>query len=111
MVFIVDVEAMQTRKRLRLDLLEEVYNLHFGAEGQLNNLLIAKKDELMGEKNSEKHLAYHYLLESGYIYIDSIEVEDGVETEINHIKLENGYEYVAINILLKGIDYVESMYD
>ncbi|MFD1928896.1 hypothetical protein ACFSFY_12715 [Sporosarcina siberiensis] len=107
----IDVEIMKARKKLRLELLEEVYNLHFGGEGQLNNLLIAKRDELMGERNSEKHLAYHYLLESGYIYIDNIEVEDGVVTEINHIKLENGYDYVAINILLKGIDYVESMYD
>ncbi len=107
----IDVEIMKARKKLRVELLEEVYNLHFDGEGQLNNLLIAKKDELMGEKNSEKHLAYHYLLESGYIYIDNIEIEDGVETEINHIKLENGYDYVAINILLKGIDYVESMYD
>jgi len=47
----------------------------------------------LGERNSEKHLAYHYLVLAGYIEIDSYE------------------DTSAVSITAKGIDYVEAIYE
>ncbi|WOV86522.1 hypothetical protein QWT69_11435 [Sporosarcina oncorhynchi] len=88
----IDVKSMKERKKLRLEILEELYNLHFFSPTQ-NNCLIVKSNELYGERNSEKHLAYHYLVTSGYIQIDISGDSSGV------------------SITAKGIDYVESIYE
>lgn len=88
----IDIKSIKERKKLRLEILGELYNLHFFSPTQ-NNCLIVKTNELYGERNSEKHLAYHYLLTIGYIHI---EISD---------------DSSAVNITAKGIDYVESIYD
>lgn len=88
----IDVKSIQERKKLRLAILEELYNLHFFSPTQ-NNCLIVKTNELYGERNSEKHLAYHYLVTSGYIHLD-ISGDSSV-----------------VSITAKGIDYVESIYE
>ncbi|TQR32742.1 hypothetical protein C7Y47_11465 [Lysinibacillus sphaericus] len=88
----IDVNAMKERKKIRLEILEQLYNLHFVAPTQ-NNCLISKINELYGERNSEKHLAYHYLVTSGYINIDNMD------------------DSVAVSITATGIDYVESYYE
>ncbi|MCM3710719.1 hypothetical protein [Sporosarcina luteola] len=88
----VDIKSMKERKKLRLEILEELYNLHFFSPTQ-NNCLIVKTNELYGERNSEKHLAYHYLLTSGLIHI------------------EISGDSSAVSITSKGIDYVESIYE
>lgn len=88
----IDIDAMKERKKLRLEILEQLYNFHYFASNQNNNLS-GKTNELFGERNSEKHLAYHYLVTVGYIDIDNIE------------------DNSAISITTKGIDYVEAVYE
>ena len=88
----IDVSAMKERKKLRLEILVQLYNLHFFPTGQ-NNGLISKTNDLYGKRNSEKHLAYHYLVTSGFIHIENMD------------------DNLAINITAKGIDYVELNYE
>ena len=54
---------------------------------------MVKRLNCLGERNSEKHLAYHYLVLAGYIEIDSYE------------------DTSAVSITAKGIDYVEAIYE
>ncbi|MCT6925220.1 hypothetical protein [Metasolibacillus sp.] len=89
---VIDVQKVKERKKLRLEILTQLYNLHYFAVTQNNNLH-GKTSELFGERNSEKHLAYHYLLTAGYIEIESIE------------------DNSAITLTAKGIDYVEDFYE
>jgi len=84
--------AMKERKKLRLEILEQLYNLHFHSPTQ-NQCLVGTTKELFGERNSEKHLAYHYLVTSGYIEIDQND------------------EQTIVTITNKGIDYVETIYE
>lgn len=88
----IDVKSLKERKKLRLEILELLYDLHFYSLTQ-NNCLIVKSNELYGERNSEKHLAYHYLVTSGYVQIDITD------------------DSSAVHITSKGIDYVESIYE
>jgi len=88
----IDIDAMKERKKLRLEILEQLYNLLYFAPTR-NNILSGKTVEIFGERNSEKHLAYHYLVWAGYIEIDSYE------------------DTSAISITAKGIDYVEAVYE
>lgn len=88
----IDVKAIRDRKKVRMEILTKLYNHNFYSPTQ-NNYLIAKMNELIGERNSEKHLAYHYLVESGYI------------------EIENMDDYSTVRITAKGINYVESIFD
>lgn len=85
--------AMKERKKLRLEILEQLYNLHFHSPTQ-NQCLVGSTKELFGERNSEKHLAFHYLLLSEYIEIDN-----------------NDDDQTIVTITTKGIDYVENIYE
>lgn len=88
----INVNDIKERKQLRLEILEKLYNVFFHSPTQ-NQSLIGKTKELYGNRNSEKHLAFHYLLTSGYIEIDSTEDQS------------------AVIITAKGIDYVETIYE
>ena len=86
----IDIKAIERRRELRLEILEELYSLYFSFSE--NNGLVVKSNELYEKRNSEKHLAYHYLLTSEYITIDVVE------------------EYSSVMITEKGIDLVENIY-
>lgn len=87
-----DIKLMKERKRMRLEIMVELYNLYFNSPTQ-NNYFVIKTNELYAERNSEKHLAYHYLVESNYINIEIVDSDS------------------IVMITAKGIDYVETIYD
>ncbi|WP_368657095.1 hypothetical protein AB3Z07_13830 [Metabacillus halosaccharovorans] len=88
----IDVNDIKERKKLRLEILEQLYNLYFNSSTQ-NQSLTGNKEELFGVRNSEKHLAYHYLVTGGFIEIDSTDAHS------------------AVTITVKGIDYIETIYE
>ncbi|MBP1080769.1 hypothetical protein ACFFJQ_14265 [Bacillus capparidis] len=88
-----NVNEIKERKKIRLEILEQLYDLYFHPPTQ-NQALFTKRKELIGERNSEKHLAYHYLLTSGYIHMD-VDENDRAKVMIKN----------------KGIDYVEAFYE
>ncbi|MGM1022262.1 MAG: hypothetical protein ACQEXV_17365 [Bacillota bacterium] len=88
----IDIEQVRERKKLRLDILAELYQLWFGGE---SSSLVGTKRDIYQERNTERHLAYHYLVCSGLIDITPM---DGKGMD----------EVLSISITAKGIEFLES---
>lgn len=86
-------EKIKERQLLRQEILINLYNLYFYPT-DINQGVAGSPKDIYGERNSEKHLAYHYLLTSGYIDMH------------NH-----GENIVTAMITAKGIDFVESLHE
>lgn len=88
----IDIEKVKERKKLRLDILGELYHLWFsGGETSISGT----KREIYQERNSERHLAYHYLVCMGFI-------------EIAPMGGKGMDEVLSISITVKGIEFLET---
>ncbi|MBE0342901.1 hypothetical protein E4V51_19960 [Paenibacillus sp. 28ISP30-2] len=91
----IDIEQVRERKKLRLDILAELYQLWFGGE---SSSLVGTKRDIYQERNTERHLAFHYLFGMKFIHIKP---RDG----------EGMDEILSISITAEGIEFLESNLD
>ncbi|MEC0236719.1 hypothetical protein P4H71_20580 [Paenibacillus kribbensis] len=90
----IDIKKIQERKKIRAEILEELYKLWFS--GEFNALVGTKQELYQGSK--ERHLAFHYLLGMEFITITPM---GGSSTKD---------EILSVHISAKGIEHVESNY-
>ncbi|WP_226000875.1 hypothetical protein [Paenibacillus sp. BJ-4] len=89
----IDAEKVRERKKLRLDILGELYQIWFS--GEENNMLFGSKEDIYQKRNTERHLAFHFMFEMGFIHISPMGGK-GMD------------EKLSISITAKGIDFLES---
>ncbi|MEE4561529.1 hypothetical protein [Paenibacillus polymyxa] len=88
----IDIEEVKERKKLRLDILGELYQLWFSG-GEIS--MSGTKRDIYQERNTERHLAFHYLVSMGLI-------------EITPMGGKGMDEVLSISITVKGIEFLES---
>lgn len=90
----IDIKQVRERKKLRLDILAELYQLWFSG-GEIS--MSGTKRDIYQERSTERHLAFHYLVSMGLI-------------DITPMGGKGMDEILSISITVKGIEYLESMY-
>jgi hypothetical protein len=81
----IDIEKIKERKKIRKEILEELYELWFNTE---SSALVGTKQQIYQE-SSERQNAFHYLLSMEFIDISTLG------------------ERLVIRITAKGIEHVE----
>jgi len=79
---------IQERKQLRIDLLQNSYDLYFKDDKDSNDSNVINKNEL----EKEKRLAYEYLEKKGFIEVETA-----------------GMGGIKCPITVYGIDFIESL--